>query len=190
MPDPRLPRNRPFRLSGRRKKTNTSQRDPRQCRGPSHRRHRQRHVRGEHRRRSRARRGRAQPHRRDAASRCRTAASAAPCATNLLVEVRKLAEAGRFDTLVIESTGISEPLAGRHHLSSSATKRGESLVGCRAARHDGDRGRRGEPVGAISPAMTRWPTAARRWARMTPAGSCICSPTRSSSADVVDPQTR
>jgi len=29
---------------------------------------------------------------------------------DLLVEVRKLAEAGRFDTLVIESTGISEPL--------------------------------------------------------------------------------
>lgn len=29
---------------------------------------------------------------------------------DLLVEVRKLAEAGRFDALVIESTGISEPL--------------------------------------------------------------------------------
>ncbi|MCG6659587.1 GTP-binding protein [Halomonas campisalis] len=29
---------------------------------------------------------------------------------DLLVEVRRLAEAGRFDTLVIESTGISEPL--------------------------------------------------------------------------------
>lgn len=29
---------------------------------------------------------------------------------DLLVEVRRLAEAGRFDTLIIESTGISEPL--------------------------------------------------------------------------------
>ena len=29
---------------------------------------------------------------------------------DLLVEVRRLAEVGRFDALVIESTGISEPL--------------------------------------------------------------------------------
>src|SRR5246127_2823103 len=29
---------------------------------------------------------------------------------DLLIEVRKLAESGRFDALVIESTGIAEPL--------------------------------------------------------------------------------
>jgi G3E family GTPase len=63
---------------------------------------------------------------------------------DLLKEVRGLAEEGRFDYLLIESTGIAEPLP----VAATFDFRDENGAACRRrpARHDGHGGRRGEPA--------------------------------------------
>ena len=50
------------------------------------------------------------------------AAFAARLRDDLLKEVRRLAQDGRFDYLLIESTGISEPLTRGGHLQFPALK--------------------------------------------------------------------
>ena len=54
------------------------------------------------------------------------AASAARCATICLKEVRALAESERFDYLLIESTGISEPLP----VAATFEFRDEKAIAC------------------------------------------------------------
>lgn len=61
---------------------------------------------------------------------------------DLLVEVRRLAEAGRFDYLLIESTGIAEPLPVA---ATFDFRDADEPVRCRAAGHDGHGCRRDQP---------------------------------------------
>ena len=68
---------------------------------------------------------------------------------DLLKEVRALAESDRFDYLLIESTGIAEPLPVAATFEFR-DEDGESLSDVARARHDGDRGRcRNLPAGTI-----------------------------------------
>ena len=60
---------------------------------------------------------------------------------DLLKEVAALARDGRFDYLLIESTGISEPMPVAEDLHVHRRRR-ERAVGSRRARHHGDGGRR------------------------------------------------
>ena len=99
---------------------------------------------------------------------------------DLLAEVRRLGEEGRFDYLLIESTGIAEPLPVAEHLLLSRRGRREPLR-CRPARHDGDGGRRRQPAAGLSAPMIFCATAARPPARRTTAPSSICWSSRSSS---------
>ena len=60
---------------------------------------------------------------------------------DLLIEVAKLAREGRFDYLLIESTGISEPMPVAETFTFTDDN-GNSLSSCCAARHHGDGGGR------------------------------------------------
>ena len=64
---------------------------------------------------------------------------------DLLIEVRRLAAEGRFDHLLIESTGIGEPMPVAATFDFTSED-GESLKRRRPDRHDGDRRRRLQPA--------------------------------------------
>ena len=64
---------------------------------------------------------------------------------DLLGEVRRLAAERRFDYLLIEGTGIAEPLPVAATFSFRDESR-SSTFRCRKARHDGDGRRCGQPA--------------------------------------------
>ena len=81
---------------------------------------------------------------------------------DLLKEVRALADSGRFDYLLIKSTGISEPLPVAATFDFRVG-RGRQPVRRRPARHDGDGGRRRQPAARLF--VHRFPAGSRRVAR-------------------------
>ena len=92
---------------------------------------------------------------------------------DLLDEVRRLAAEGRFDYLLIESTGISEPLPVAATFDFR-DEEGESLSDVCPARHDGDRGRRREPAARfLQPRFSERP-GRDAWAKRMSARLCIC----------------
>ena len=91
---------------------------------------------------------------------------------DLLAEVRRLAGEGRFDYLLIESTGISEPLPVAATFEFRDEEGRQPLGRC-AARHDGDGRRCGEPAARLF--QPRFPARPGRdpWAKKTSARWCI-----------------
>ena len=81
---------------------------------------------------------------------------------DLLKEVRALAESERFDYLLIESTGISEPLPVAATFDFR-DEEGESLSDVARARHHGDGGRCRKPAAGIF--LDRFHQGPRRIAR-------------------------